>query len=162
MLVPKEITQGSKEPKLRPKPGDRECSAFSGPSTSVLRHRRKNRAQSYALPRRKQPSGGLKWRHPRSSVGGVQIGYISTPRNFGRSRAIPVIRTKYFNISILRASWGGLLHALSWSMSLQTTQRSAVRGVSVKNGETKSMTTNRRGSPERGFSMIELCVVIAI
>jgi len=32
----------------------------------------------------------------------------------------------------------------------------------VKNGETKSMTTRRRGSSERGFSMIELSVVIGI
>ncbi|MGA8013053.1 MAG: type II secretion system protein, partial [Candidatus Acidiferrales bacterium] len=53
-------------------------------------------------------------------------------------------------------------HALSWPMTLETTQRSTVRGVSVKNGETKSMTTHRRGNPERGFSMIELCVVIGI
>jgi prepilin-type N-terminal cleavage/methylation domain-containing protein len=34
--------------------------------------------------------------------------------------------------------------------------------MSVKNGETKSMTAQRHENPERGFSMIELSVVIGI
>jgi prepilin-type N-terminal cleavage/methylation domain-containing protein len=56
----------------------------------------------------------------------------------------------------------GLLHALFWPMSVLTAQCLAVRGVSVKNTEAKSETERLRGNRQRGFSMIELSVVIGI
>jgi prepilin-type N-terminal cleavage/methylation domain-containing protein len=62
----------------------------------------------------------------------------------------------------LQTQQPGLLHALSWPMSVLTAQCSAVRGVSVKNTEANSTTARPNDNRQRGFTMIELSVVIGI
>jgi prepilin-type N-terminal cleavage/methylation domain-containing protein len=56
----------------------------------------------------------------------------------------------------------GLIHALFWPMSLLNVHFPMVRGVSVKKAEMKSMAERESGNSERGFSMIEMVLVVSI